>query len=211
VPLIFANSASLLLLRALVEIVQSEGIIKCALDRSVYKIVKHGFRIKINCPVSVGAEMSNVNIKLWNWSISNIVPIRFFSHLSFSKFVPLRTFLCSTFRIDKRLPVSLLSMNHDKFSRRLQHSVSGSFCDRPPRHRFLLVSLCLKANAFFTDFFYSFIYSTMASVLLFHEIKPVRRCNNVTHSVLNSALSKMPKMFNILLQQFARLAELTGC
>ena len=28
-----------------------------------------------------------------------------------------------------------------------QKSVSGRFCDRPPRHRFFLVSLCLKANA----------------------------------------------------------------
>jgi hypothetical protein len=26
-------------------------------------------------------------------------------------------------------------------------SISGRFCDRPPRHRFFLVSLCLKPNA----------------------------------------------------------------
>ena len=28
-----------------------------------------------------------------------------------------------------------------------QKSVFGSSCDRPPRHRFFLISLCLKANA----------------------------------------------------------------
>ena len=28
-----------------------------------------------------------------------------------------------------------------------QKPVSGSSCDQPPRHRFFLVSLCLKANA----------------------------------------------------------------
>ena len=28
-----------------------------------------------------------------------------------------------------------------------QKSVSGRSCDRPPRHRFFLVSLCLQANA----------------------------------------------------------------
>ena len=62
----FPNSASLLLLRKLIETVQSVVTIKCALDRSAYKGITHGHSIKINCLVSVGAEMSNRNIKLWN-------------------------------------------------------------------------------------------------------------------------------------------------
>jgi hypothetical protein len=50
----------------------------CALDRSVYKAIKHGYTIKINCLVSVRAEMSNRNIKLWNSSITNVLQIQFF-------------------------------------------------------------------------------------------------------------------------------------
>jgi hypothetical protein len=64
VPLIFPNSASLSVLQALMETVQSESTIKRALDRSVYKLIKHGYRVKINCPMSVGAEISDMNIKL---------------------------------------------------------------------------------------------------------------------------------------------------
>jgi hypothetical protein len=61
----FPKSASLSLLRALKEIIQSATTIKCALDCSVYKAFKHGYRIQINCLVSFGAE-SNRNIKFWN-------------------------------------------------------------------------------------------------------------------------------------------------
>jgi hypothetical protein len=37
-------------------------------------------------------------------------------------------------------------------------SVSGRSCDRPPRHRFRLVSLCLKANAEMVSAFPSCLY-----------------------------------------------------
>jgi hypothetical protein len=60
----FSKSASLLLLQAVMETVQSVVTIKCALDRTVYTVITHYYRIKINCLLSVGVEMSNRNIKL---------------------------------------------------------------------------------------------------------------------------------------------------
>jgi hypothetical protein len=66
VLLSFPSSASLRLLRALTEIVQSEATIICVSDRSLNKLIKLGYRIKINCFVSFGAEKPNININLWN-------------------------------------------------------------------------------------------------------------------------------------------------
>jgi len=55
-----------------------------------------GYMIKINCLVSVGAEMSYRNIKLWNSSVTRVVLIKFCSLLCYSKFGPLCKFLFST-------------------------------------------------------------------------------------------------------------------
>ena len=66
VALWFPKSASLLLLQMLIETVQFVVTIKCALDRSVYNVMKKDYRIKINCFVLFGAQMSKRNIKLWN-------------------------------------------------------------------------------------------------------------------------------------------------
>ena len=92
--------------------VQSVATVKCALDRSVYRGIKHSHRIKINPFVSLGAEMLNRNIRLWNSSITKVVPIKVGSLLCYNKFGPLRKFLFSTYSIDKRLSVSLLAFSH---------------------------------------------------------------------------------------------------
>jgi len=52
------------------ETIQSVLTIEYELDRSVYKVIKYGYRIKINCLESLEAEMLNRNIKLWNSSIT---------------------------------------------------------------------------------------------------------------------------------------------
>lgn len=54
---------SLLLLRALMEAVQSVVTVKCALDLSLYNVITHVYRIKINCFLSVRGKMSKRNIK----------------------------------------------------------------------------------------------------------------------------------------------------
>jgi len=60
----FYKSASLLLLQAVMETVQSIVTIKCALDRTVHTVITHYYRMQINCLLSVGDEMTNRNIKL---------------------------------------------------------------------------------------------------------------------------------------------------
>jgi hypothetical protein len=77
----------------------------------VYRVFKHGYRIKINCMVFFGAKMSNSNNKLWNSSIIKVVPIKFCSFLCYNKFGQLSKFLFSNFSIDKRLSVSLLAFS----------------------------------------------------------------------------------------------------
>jgi len=59
VPPRFSKSANLLLLQALKETVQCVATVKCALDLSAYKDIKRGNRIKMNCIVSFGDEISN--------------------------------------------------------------------------------------------------------------------------------------------------------
>jgi hypothetical protein len=111
----FPKFESLNLMRALIEIIAFVATVKPSLDSSVYKDIKHAYRIKINCLVSIEAKMANRNITLWIASIINVGQIKFCTFLSFSNFGSLRKFLCSTSCIDKR-PVSLLAFNNKTFS-----------------------------------------------------------------------------------------------
>jgi len=45
------------------EAVQSVVTVKCALDLSLYNVITHVYRIKINCFLSVRGKMSKRNIK----------------------------------------------------------------------------------------------------------------------------------------------------
>lgn len=63
-PILFPTFESLFLLRAIMETIQSVATIKCALDHSLYKDIKHVYRIKINHSVSLGAFGSNSEVKL---------------------------------------------------------------------------------------------------------------------------------------------------
>jgi hypothetical protein len=66
--------------------------IKPTLDSSVYKGIKHGYRIKINYLISFEAKITKRNIKMSYISITNIEQIKFCPSLSFKMFGPFRKF-----------------------------------------------------------------------------------------------------------------------